>query len=246
MANQVRNYGFGGGLVIVEGQEVGKVTSASIALAWNELIAKSGDELDPWAVEIVGRDITGNVEFSVYSKEAVAQIIGGTQSDSEGYHWEADETLTVAAGSATNAQTAYLSNSTKIKSIDGTKAFTFITSGTPAVGEFKENVPSSGTYTFSSGEASTVKASYAYTTASADKLTLSTNTEPGYVTLVLTNQARNMESGSKSFHVYYFPKVRFNSFDIATQTEDYTTYSASFRALADSNGDVLHISGEDS
>lgn len=244
---QVRNYTWSAGSALVAGQEFGKVVSASLDISLDDIRAKAGCAIDPWAIEIVNRTISGTVEFQMYSKEAVSQVLGATEA-SNGYHWVLNEAVTMdaASGNTLANTTGVLADSVIVRANSGKITYKTV-DATPADGEVVASTTGSLAWNASDtydGESVTV--SYAYTTAAgeADKLTLAQTDLPSNVELILVGCGRNESSEAKSYVVLRFPKVKFSNLSTSFNQDDFSTWSASFEAFADSNGTICEISSE--
>jgi len=255
MGMQIRNYTYGAGKVVANGQEIGRVNGATLDIAFNEINAKSAAELDPYAIELVGREITGTIEFKVFSKEAVSQLLGATSSltVTTGYVWTSEAAYTIAANvtgttlNPINLANPVISGSAIVQTASG-NVYQWVASS-PATGQFSYlgTPPAITGFSFAAADAelSTVaKVSFAQSTTDGDNLQLLTTDTPNYVELFLSTVGRNTTTEAKTYQVIRLPKVMFLGLTLALQNEDFSQYTAKFRAKADTSGKIVEICSE--
>lgn len=180
--------------------------------------------------------ITWKAKFGKFNGKLVNDLLFGQAMSTGQKKTIIDEVVTVAAGSATVAQTATFVEDLGVRYSATGKLFTKVASA-PALGQYTNS--GTGTYTFNTGDNGTGVAliSYTYTVATGVKVT-GTNQLMGFGPKFALNLTQQYGGNQSNLKLFACTALKFNR---PTKNDDYTIMEIDGEAFSDAANNVYEF-----
>jgi hypothetical protein len=223
MANGVdgsnQMYKFGGGLLFLDGKEIGAVQNATLEVAMETASLRDGTEMFPFIIENAAGSITGTADFAILNQLGAAALFGESIVGSGVVAVKGEEITAAASVNLANTPLADPSGAVSVyyeNTTTGTvQQYERVEDGAaPAAGQFRIGTGAELVFNASDPQVtagSTVKVDYFYESASANSWYLQTTSFPPQITMVLAAYGRDRATNATGHGVVIARNVRLTN-----------------------------------
>ena len=232
----------GSGRLYFDGMELAKVQNISMSFDEETIEAYAGDSLEPWAIDVVGKKLTGSFQVGAMSPQAFGKIMG-TTAEASGIVVVDGEGITLATSVTLDNTPVVADMCTVWVDSENKKLFTEVAVGSEVAGTFSCDDDTGELVFHTDDSGDTGYASYGYRTQSTDyRAYIDKDTTADYMTLIFTADAGNQPSQTSNDNVtFHLPKVKVHGWTWDIGLKEYSFASFNFTAIPGDTGRSLEI-----